>query len=70
MMSAFLGKSALALGHPRTHARTHTQTHTQMHVNTHNYLFQDPCNHFVAAVEDDMELLPPLHLLQQGFGVL
>ena len=34
------------------------------------YLFQDPGRHFVATVEDHMELLGLLHLLQQGLGVL
>lgn len=34
------------------------------------HLLEDPGGHLVAAVEDDVELLGPLHLLQQRFGVL
>lgn len=35
-----------------------------------HHLLENPGRHLMAAVEDDMELLSPLHLLQQRFGVL
>lgn len=50
--------------------RHHPDLHHQLPSDALAHLLEDSGSHLVVAVEDDVELLPPLHLLQQRLGVL